>query len=413
MFKPVYTRLVPPGAKRKLIGGVPHVQLKHDGKMHWFPLSSGGRARVPHSDWHGRIRLANGTRVTVRFVRNRSASETMQHNRQQLEDNIAAGKIVPPVYTDKSVPELVEKFVQEKKAKGIKLKTVQNTHPVLKRIVAGLKLQTLPDVRALNSGKVLAWCSGMRASYTTKDKAPRARLVEPATRANYVNKLNQFLFWLHEQRLIPEVPKLPVFSSAVTCPRRALSIQEVEKLAQASPWPRNILYRLAFATLGRKTALLSLRAEDLNLNNPGGAFVIFRPEHAKTKKGQTVPVPARLVPELRRLVTDMGGGSFGQLVGRFKAPVFDKDLKLAGISKKTADGVACFHSLRHGGATHLAKSGVSLLLIKEMGGWHNLNIVAKHYAHLSALSERSSIDTAMSLGEHAYTIKRGRKQDAN
>lgn len=350
---------------------------------------------MPHSDWHGRVRLANGQRVTVRLVRDRAASETMLHARQRQEDQIAAGMILPTAKTSETVSELVERYVAERRAAGVAEKTLANLHPALKRMVAGLDLVTVKDVRRLDSSRIMAWLETLRVGFHAGDKAAPARMTEPGTKAKYIQMLNQFLRWLAKGRLIPEVPSLPNYSTAVTRPRRALTKDEVERLASASPWPRNLLYRLAFATLTRRSALLAIRSADLHLVDKDKPYMSLRPQHAKTKKGQMVPIPKRLVPDLKRLVRNIGDRTFSDVLGPIKPPIFDRDLKAAGLPKWNADGLACFHSLRHSGATHLAKAGVSLLLIKEMGGWSNLNIVAKFYAHLSPLSERSPIDAAM------------------
>ena len=47
MFKPTYTRAVPASAKTRIVDGVTEVLIFHDGRMQWFPLSKGGRARIP------------------------------------------------------------------------------------------------------------------------------------------------------------------------------------------------------------------------------------------------------------------------------------------------------------------------------------------------------------------------------
>ena len=66
-------------------------------------------------------------------------------------------------------------------------------------------------------------------------------------------------------------------------------------------------------------------------------------------------------------------------------------LKRAGISN------FCVHTLRHTWASWLVQSGVSLLALKEMGGWETLEMVQR-YANLSTghLSEHASkIDTIL------------------
>jgi integrase len=85
-------------------------------------------------------------------------------------------------------------------------------------------------------------------------------------------------------------------------------------------------------------------------------------------------------------LTDRGGGL---------QEIFQNDLKAAHIPKQTSEGVACIHSIRHGGASHLARGGVPLLLLKELGGWSSISIVSKHYSHLSPTTDRRLIDRLM------------------
>ena len=387
MHRPTYTRPVPEGAKTRVVKGKTEVCLNHDGKMTWFPLSKGGRARIPSKDWHGQVKLASGQIVTIRLVKNKEASQRILHNRQIKEDNIASGRELPTVIEPtKSLAEYVLQYEAERISQGISRKTQLNTMAPLRRALAELELVTVQDLRSLTAEWISQWFVGMERA--------------PGTKRNILETLKQFTRWMVDRTLLSTSPKFPKYSSKIVKSRRPLDLNEVERLAKVSPWPRSLLYRLAFATLARKSALMNLKAEDLKFS-PAGATILLRPELAKTGQGQQVPVPAHLTADLKQLAAECttGGKLFvGAQKGSFSVN-FDTDLESAGIEKLNADGVACFHSLRHGGTTHLIRSGVPMVLVQRMGGWQNLNILAKHYSHLSPVTDREQIDRAMALSK--------------
>jgi integrase len=282
----------------------------------------------------------------------------------------------------KSLAEYVLQFEAERISQGISRKTQLNTMAPLRRALAELELVSVQDLRSLTAEWISQWFVGM-------DRAP-------GTKRNILETLKQFTRWMVDRTLLATSPKFPKYSSKIVKSRRPLDLNEVERLAKVSPWPRSLLYRLAFATLARKSALMNLKTEDLKFS-PAGATILLRPELAKTGQGQQVPVPAHLTADLKQLAAECttGGKLFvGCQKGSFSVN-FDTDLEGAKIEKLTADGVACFHSLRHGGTTHLIRSGVPMVLVQRMGGWVNLNILAKHYSHLSPVVDREQIDRAM------------------
>ena len=383
MHKPTYTRPVPAGSKTRIVDGKTEVCLSHDGKMAWFPLSKGGRARIPSKDWHGQVKLANGQIVTIRLVKNKEASQRILHNRQTKEDNIASGKEVPTlIEPTKSLAEYVLQYEAERISQGISRKTQLNTMAPLRRALAEMELITVQDLRSLTAEWISQW-------FVALDKAP-------GTKGKILEVVKQFTRWMVDRSLLAASPKFPKYSKQIVKARRPLDFAEVERLAKVSPWPRSILYRLAFSTLARRSALLGLKAEDLKFAT-SGVTIMLRPELSKTKVGQQVPAPKHLAADLKKLAGECPTGNLfaGAKHGNF-TDNFDTDLKAAGIEKLTADGVACFHSLRHGGTTHLIRSGVPMVLVQRMGGWVNLNILAKHYSHLSPVTDREQIDRAMS-----------------
>lgn len=383
MFKPTYTRAVPASAKTRIVDGVTEVLISHDGRMQWFPLSKGGRARIPHKDWHGLVKLADGRTITIRLVKNKDAAQRILNNRQQREDNIASGKELATVETKKTLADYVQQFEQERIAQGISLKTRQNTLPALKKALKALMLESVADLRGLTPEQLSDWFLELRYA--------------PGTKAKIVEVVRQFMRWMIEKNLLAALPRFPKVSTQITKKRRALNFEEVEQLASASPWPRSILYRLAFATLARRSALIALTVDDLVISLKGGATILLRPEEAKTKQGQQVPVPQRLLNDLKRLAKESETGRLFEKVMRNNFSLtFDADLLAAKIPKNTTDGIASFHSLRHGGTTHLIRSGVPMVLVQRMGGWQSINILAKHYSHLTPISDREQIDRAMS-----------------
>jgi integrase len=189
---------------------------------------------------------------------------------------------------------------------------------------------------------------------------------------------------------VPEFPKILDVAKYV---RRPLTRAEVDLLQANSPWPRGLFYALAFATLARRGALLSLTKSDVHLGEDDSS-ILLRAQHAKTKITQQVPVPKRLVEPLRQLIDECPANVplFHSISGLNIHHMFRRDLKSSGIEHETERGIAVVHSLRHGGTTELLEKGVSVLLVQRMGGWKTLRVLSKHYAHLSPIRSRGEID---------------------
>lgn len=384
MFKPKYTRRVPADAHCKILHGKKLVRVYTNKKWQWVPMSKGGLALLQHKLWHGRLRLASGKIVTVKLLSDRESSETLLREKQMHENMVRTGRALPASKSTETVEELVDRFEQEKRLEGVTDSYIITTWKRLRDAVKDMGWETIEDVRETDSLQISKWFTNMKSgAIGTKVKR---RII-----------LEQFMKWLKGQELIFRVPQFPKAAGSVTFKRRALSLDDVEKLASSSPWPRSLLYRLAFTTLARRGALFSLRAEHFDFSNPANPNMILVPEKAKTKRGQRVPIPLHLVPDLMRLISEAKGRPiFWKVATLNMSNTFKADLKKAKIPEQLPDGWAVFHSLRHSGATHLAKSGVSLLLIKELGGWTSLTMLARHYAHLSPVSDRAAIDQAMS-----------------
>ena len=382
MFKQTVTRPVPEGAETRTTKDGREAKILIDGRWVWLPINANGKYRDRSRIWYQKIRMADGTTKAMGFFPNKAASESKARETQLNQDRIRAGLAAPRPLVDGKVDELLEKFEAFKRNEGVSTRTSKTEFPRLRKAVAQLGWKTVERIRQATPSEILTWF----------EKLPGAA----ATKKRRLATLASFLRWLAEERVLVVVPRLPRPSTKAERPRRAISLDELEKLAKGTTWPWSILYQLAFFTLARKGALLSLLAGDLQLDGPEGPRMVLRPETAKTKVGQVVPVPKRLVPDIQKLLAEAKGRPlFWKILTINTTNRWAKDIKAAGIDYETPEGLAVFHSLRHGGATHLAKAGVSILLIQKMGGWKSIRMLER-YTHLQPMDARLAIDSAFS-----------------
>jgi integrase len=382
MFKQSITRPIPAGAEIRTTKNGQEAKILVDGRWVWLPINASGKYRDRSRVWYQKIRMADGTTKAMGFFTNKAASEAKAREIQLEQDRVRAGLAAPRPIVDGKVDDLLEKFESFKRIGGLSAATAATEFPRLRKAVEQLGWKTVERIRQANSSDIIAWFEKLPGAAATKKKR--------------LHTLATFLRWLVEERVLVIVPRLPRPSAKPERPRRAITQEEVEKLAKSTTWPWSILYRLAFFTLTRKGALFSLLVGDLHLDGPEGPRIVLRPETAKTKVGQVVPVPSRLVPDLRRLVAEADGRPLFWRIQTINDRVrWAKDIKAAGIPHETDEGLAVFHSLRHGGATHLAKKGVSILLIQKMGGWKSIRMLEK-YTHIQPIDAREAIDAAFS-----------------
>ena len=349
------------------------------GKTVKCSMTEAGRVSIPSECYYGTVRKPDGTSFVAKLASDKVASASMLADMQRKEERIYTGHEQPDSESEEDLPGLVERFHRERVAEGLSPAHLFATRRFLTEAITALELQTLADARRLTAGKISDWLIGL----------PLA----PHTKRHTASGLRSFLRWLKDQRLLNEVPRFPRIQGETVQKRRVFTRDEVDRLEKHSPWPRGLLYALAYSTIARQGALLSLTAADLHLSDREGQSISLRPENAKTGQGQRVPIPRRLVAPLRKLSKERPTGLlFNGIAVQFKGDyAFDKDLKAAGIEKQTQDGVAVFHGLRHSGTTAMIISGISLEIVRRMGGWKSLEMLARHYAHVQPTDAQAAI----------------------
>jgi integrase len=175
--------------------------------------------------------------------------------------------------------------------------------------------------------------------------------------------------WLHT---VPSVPKLPVTERRL----RWLTREEADRLLVELPAHLKPLVRFSLATGLRQQNVAQLDWTQVDLER---RIAWIHADQAKGKRLITVPLNADAVVVLREQQGQHSRYVFvhdGRPILRPIAAGWYPALKRAGL-----EGFR-WHDLRHTWASWHVQAGTPLLVLKELGGWSNLDMVLR-YAHLA------------------------------
>tara|TARA_B100000902_G_scaffold363245_1_gene382261 strand:- start:713 stop:1741 length:1029 start_codon:yes stop_codon:yes gene_type:complete len=178
---------------------------------------------------------------------------------------------------------------------------------------------------------------------------------------------------------------------------RFFTVDEVKRILDTPictelPFYR-LLLKIAFATCARKTAIRTLRVEQINFD---ANLIDFKHDQMpnKAKPRATLPIPSgKLREELYdacrssrsgyviEVPRQFSGGSAGSAlttyyVDKFREIVFDQ----AGVNSDPNRPKAVFHTIRHTGAVQMAKRGVPIKEISSYLGHSSVVITERVYA---------------------------------
>ena len=232
------------------------------------------------------------------------------------------------------------------------------------------------------------------------------------TVAQYAESLSAFAKWCVAREYMDVNPlrKLSAFDTTPQVIRRALTPEEVNKLLNAAPIERRILYQVALCTGLRANELRNLTVDHLDIGRCG---LRLDAAWTKNRKPGFQPLPAELV---HQLVAFVNTGQIAKKYERYYVrcdtqdppqnrlfyilsnPVkaFDDDLKAAGIPKKTNAGKLDFHSLRVAYATFIVESGATVKEAQTLLRHSSPDITMNTYARvrtgrLGTLTEQVAI----------------------
>ena len=197
------------------------------------------------------------------------------------------------------------------------------------------------------------------------------------TLQHYAESIKSLCRWCVERGYLPDDPlkRLQPFDTTPQTMRRALTPDEVQRLLGVTPEHRRLLYEAAL--------LSGLRANELRSPTPAhldaeGGGIRLDAAWTKNRRSGFQPMPASL---LQRLAAFGNLGTAARLYEKFNSrcdstievpdvPLLyvpshpsrdlDRDLKVAGIPKRTPAGKIDFHSLRVTYVTMVCEAGATV-----------------------------------------------------
>ena len=158
----------------------------------------------------------------------------------------------------------------------------------------------------------------------------------------------------------------------------------------------------------RQAELFGLKVSNINLSyvdpSTGQSFaaIVLRAKQTKTKAARAVPVTKRVRAILQRR---MKGKSRNDLLFPYDSQWLRNQWDRIRVSlKKTKDDCYTPHITRHTFATRLIQRGVDTTVLKELGGWKNMNMVMR-YAHLAPSNLLTAVEVLDNINSGTKAIK--------
>lgn len=221
------------------------------------------------------------------------------------------------------------------------------------------------------------------------------------TLSNTAEAIRSFCRWCVQRGYLAENPlaNLVPFDTTPQSRRRALTTGEIQELLAAVPPDRRILYKVALCSGLRVNELRHLTVDHLDVERGS-----LRLDAAWTKGRRD-----GLQPLARDLVTELedyarGKAAADPLLSLAGNPVdvLNRDLKRAGIPKKTLAGKVDFHSFRTCYCTLLFESGADVKTAQSLARHKTPDLTLNVYAR--SRDERLT-EVAEAVGKAVLTLK--------
>lgn len=217
---------------------------------------------------------------------------------------------------------------------------------------------------------------------------------------SYMNTIQRFLEWCVDNGYIENNPYKGIRKMETDKPLPSyVPIKDMEKLFEGFETSTTlavtqiVMFEFFYATGIRTNELINLEILDVDLKNG-----IVRILHGKGGKQRNVPLPAGVIPVLKRYLQIreqqhfsspyMFPNAHGEKMHRVDAYNYMKQILKQTPSKKNGA-----HTIRHSYATHLLGRGANIKAIGDLLG-HNSVTTTQIYAHLENEEKKKIYDKA-------------------
>jgi integrase len=288
---------------------------------------------------------------------------------------------------------LVDDYLNECRARGLRTKTVQRSYawPLRQLFLPWCASEGVSQAGELTRGLVNRWTVSLHET-----GGPRGPL-RPASVLVYVVTVNRWLRWVHMQgetdkELRAQLPRLPKRVIEILTPA------EVDRMIDTARTGRDkLLVRCLWQTGCRASELLHLRLDDLVEQGRHRFLRLLAPDLGGGAKGgreRLVPIP-RLYPDLRRYVDRERPESYSDRLwlSLRRTPSGEYvPLELGGLEqliRQLAQDAGIRkrvhpHLFRHSAVTHWLRKGMNPLQVANIVGHSSLKMIQAVYAHLDS-----------------------------
>lgn len=341
--------------------------------------------------WTGRYKLAGDVRPREVALRCRDKQVAEQKLRQivQQEERARAGLVLPVAQTKcltRPFGELIDEFIDNKDQVGRSESYTRIMAGRLHILAKACGWRTLADIDALS---FLEWRRQQRASAKTLNE--------------YLGGIRRLLAWVRKQYGVPigtlDNVEYVDERGAGTFDRRALTLQEVQRLLEVAPPDRRLIYVLALSTGLRRAEMESLTWGDVELDAPQ-SYLCVRAKFTKNRKDAFIPLIPQTAEELRA-VRPAGVSSHVAVLPNGvprNRRALRRDMEKAGIPVMDGNGRKFdLHAMRTTCCTFLLSAGVPVRIVQEIMRHSDIRLTTRNYADMSRSPLRESMNALAPL----------------